>query len=58
MASGDPRVHLVMNAVLSTIYAAIVVWGLSYIDVLAYTVQNVALAAAIIFALTYVFVLR
>jgi hypothetical protein len=58
MASGDIRVHLVMNAVLSAVYAAAVVWGLSYVGVMAYSVSNVAAGTAITFALTYVLVLR
>jgi hypothetical protein len=58
MARGDPRVHLVMNAVLSVVYAAVVVWGLGFIDLVAFTVRNVAVAAVVIFALTYLVVLR
>lgn len=58
MARGDPRVHVVMNAALSTVYAAVVVWGLDFIDLVAFTVRNVAVAAVVIFALTYLIVLR
>lgn len=58
MASGDPRVHLVMNAVLSAVYASVVVWGLEFIGVMAFTLETVGVAAVVIFALTYLVVLR
>jgi len=58
MAKGDPRVHLLMNAVLSVIYATVVVWGLSYLDLAAFTLTNVATAAVVIFGLTYLVVQR
>ncbi len=47
-----------MNAVLSAVYAAVVVWGLNFIDLVAFTTRNVAIGAVVIFALTYLFVLR
>lgn len=59
MASdGDPRVLLAMNIVLSSIFAAGVVWGLSYLDLAALTLENVAGLALVIFAATYLVVLR
>lgn len=58
MAEGDPRVHLVMNLVLSAVYAAVVVWGLSLVDLAAFTARNVAVATVVIMALTYLVVLR
>lgn len=54
MASeGDPRVLLVMNVVLSTAFAAAVVWGLSFLDLVPLTLVNVATLAVLLVALTY-----
>jgi len=50
---GDPRVLLAMNAVLSTLFGWTVVWGLSFLDVLEFSLINVATAAILLFALTY-----
>ena len=54
MASeGDPRVLWVMNVVLSSAFAAVVVWGLSYLDLAAFTLTNVATLAVLVVAVTY-----
>lgn len=58
MADGDPRVLFVMNAVLSATFGAFVVWGLAFIDVLAFSWETVAFVTAGLFALTYIVVLR
>ena len=59
MASdGDPRVLLAMNLVLSTVFSTVVVWGLSYLDLTALTLENVAGLALVVFAATYLIVLR
>ncbi|SEA20571.1 hypothetical protein SAMN04488065_2246 [Haloplanus vescus] len=59
MASqGDPRVLFVMNLVLSTLFAAGVVWGLSFIGLLGLTVWNVTALALLLMALTYVVTMR
>ncbi|WP_058827418.1 hypothetical protein [Haloferax sp. Q22] len=50
---GDPRVLFVMNLVLSTTFAAVVVYGLSYLDLAAFSVVNVASAALVLTAVTY-----
>ena len=52
-AQGDPRVLLVMNLVLSTLFAGAVVWGLGFIDVLSFSWRSVALLAAALMFLTY-----
>lgn len=52
-SSGDPRVLIVMNVLLSTVFAATVVWGLSVIGAAAFTPINVATGAILLFALTY-----
>lgn len=51
---GDPRVLFVMNAILSSIFATVVVYGLSYVDLAAFTLVNVASMALVLFAITYV----
>jgi hypothetical protein len=59
MASkGDIRVLLVMDLVLSAVFGAIVVWGLSVLDVLAFAWRTVALVALAVAVLTYLVVLR
>lgn len=59
MASdGDPRVLLAMNIVLSSIFATVVVWGLSHLDLAALTLENVSGLAVVVFAATYLMVLR
>lgn len=50
---GDPRVLLVLNVVLSTAFGATIVWGLSLLGAAELSVINVATAAIVLFALTY-----
>lgn len=57
-SKGDPRFVLVLNALLSAWLAWTVVWGLDLLDVVAYTLVNVAILALLLFLLTYVVVLR
>lgn len=57
-SKGDPRLVLLLNAILSTWFAWTVLWGLDLLDVVTFSAQNVAALALIIFALTYVVVLR
>ncbi|WP_225332805.1 hypothetical protein [Halomicrobium urmianum] len=52
-SEGDPRVVLAMNAVLSTAFAALVVWGLSFLGTVEFSLLNVATGAIVVFALTY-----
>ncbi len=52
-STGDPRVLLVMNAVLSTLFSWSIVWGLSLLGVAEFTAINVATGAIILFSLTY-----
>jgi hypothetical protein len=59
MASeGDIRVLVVLDLLLSAVFAAVVVWGLSLLGVLAFSMRTVALATAVIAAITYLAVLR
>lgn len=57
-SSGDPRVLIVMNVLLSAVFAATVVWGLSVIGAAAFTLVNVATGAILLFALTYAITIR
>ncbi|PSQ58710.1 MAG: hypothetical protein BRD23_06175 [Halobacteriales archaeon SW_9_67_25] len=57
-SEGDPRVHAVMNLVLSFAFSAIVVRGLAFVDLAAFSWRNVALATAFLFLVTWVVVLR
>ncbi|MDS0475822.1 hypothetical protein [Natrinema sp. 1APR25-10V2] len=50
---GDPRVLLAMNAVLSTLFAWTIVWGLAFLDFIEFGLVNVATAAIVLFAMTY-----
>ena len=52
-SAGDPRVLLIMNAVLSTLFSWSIVWGLSLLDLAEFTVINVATGAIVLFSLTY-----
>ena len=52
-SQGDPRVLLVMNAVLSTLFAVSIVWGLSFVGLLDFSPLNVATAVILLFTVTY-----
>jgi hypothetical protein len=59
MASdGDIRVLVVLDLLLSAVFGTVVVWGLSLLGVLAFSLRTVALAALVVAALTYLAVLR
>ena len=55
---GDPRVLVGMNVVLSTAFAATVVWGLSLLGAAEFTIINVATGAVLLIALSYVVTLQ
>ena len=57
-SQGDPRVLVVMNLVLSALFSTVVVWGLAFIGVGAFTWPNVAVATVALFVITWVFVMR
>ncbi|MFC7187485.1 hypothetical protein [Halorubrum yunnanense] len=57
-SEGDPRLILLMNGLLSGVFALTVVWGLDRIGIAGFTAPNVATLALIIFAATYLVVLR
>ena len=56
-SEGDPRVHFVMNLVLSSIFAYTVLWGLDLINALEFTTLRLVLATIILMGLTQVLVL-
>ncbi len=57
-SKGDPRLVLALNAVLSAWFGWTVVWGLDLLDVVSYTLPNVAVAAILVFTVTYLIVLQ
>jgi hypothetical protein len=52
-SQGDPRVLIGLNIVLSTGFAATIVWGLDVLGAAELTLVNVATGAILLFALTY-----
>lgn len=52
-SKGDWRVLLVMNLVLSATFSWIVVWGLSFLGVVGYSLRNVATLTLALMAVTY-----
>lgn len=52
-SQGDPRVHFVMNAVLSGIFATVVLWGLDFLEIASFTIVNVLTATIVLMSLTY-----
>ena len=57
-SEGDPRVIVAMNAVLSTLFAVLIVWGASIVGTLEYSLATVAVAAVALFVLTLVMTRR
>lgn len=55
-SKGDSRVLFVMNLVLSAAFSALVVWGLSFIDLLEFTWQTVAALTGVLMVVTYLVV--
>ncbi|NGM67929.1 hypothetical protein G6M89_02690 [Natronolimnobius sp. AArcel1] len=53
-SSGDPRVLFAINALLSVLFAWLLVWVADIIDIVEFSAVNVALVAVGVFALTYV----
>lgn len=54
MASeGDPRVLFVLNVLLSSLFAAGMIWGLDLIGLVPFTPWNVATLAVLLVAVTY-----
>ena len=52
-SQGDPRVLFAMNLVLSSVFASTVVWGLSVLGFVEFTVWNAGSLALLLMAVTY-----
>ncbi len=52
-SKGDPRVLHAMNAILSLLFAWSIVWGLSFLGMVEFGLINIATAAIVLFAMTY-----
>jgi hypothetical protein len=50
---GDPRVHLLINLVLSALFAWTVIWGLSYISEMEFSLESVAMLTGVLMVLTH-----
>lgn len=57
MASkGDPRVHFVMNVVLSAAFVYLALWGLDFIGAAEFTLQTYLVGTAILVVVTHLIV--
>ncbi|MFW5911817.1 MAG: hypothetical protein ACOCQV_03665 [Halolamina sp.] len=57
-SAGNPWIVHGLNALLSTMFAATIIWGLDLIGSVAYTPVNVATAAVLIFTAAYLMSVR
>lgn len=57
-SDGDIRVLLVLDLLLSAVFGTVVVWGLSLLGVLAFSLRTAALATLVVALVTYLAVLR
>lgn len=57
-SEGDIRVLLVLDLLLSLAFASVVVWGLDFVGLAAFTPRSVVTLALALAALTYLVVLR
>lgn len=57
-SDGDIRVLLVLDLLLSLLFAGMVLWGLDFIGEAEFTIRNLAVGTAVLAVLTYVVVLR
>lgn len=53
-SEGDPRVLVVINAVLSVLFAWLLVWGAELVGFVEFTTTNVALVAVGLFVFAFV----
>jgi len=52
-AEGDPRVHFVINLVLSAVFAAVVLWGSEFVGITEFTPGRLAVFTALLMIITY-----
>jgi hypothetical protein len=57
-SDGDIRVLLVLDVLLSLVFASVVLWGLDFIGEAAFTARNLAIGTVLIAIATYAVVLR
>lgn len=57
-SDGDIRVLLVLDVLLSLLFATFVLWGLDFIGEAAFTARNLAIGTVLIAIVTYAVVLR
>lgn len=57
-SDGDIRVLLVLDLVLSLVFASVVLWGLDFIGEAQFTAQNLAIGTVGVAVVTYLVVLR
>ena len=57
-SAGSPWVVQGLNALLSTLFALVVVGGLEFLGAMEFTLVNVATAAVLIFTISYVATMR
>lgn len=57
-SDGDIRVLLVLDVVLSLVFASVVLWGLDFIGEARFTARNLAVGTVGVAVLTYLVVLR
>lgn len=57
-SDGDIRVLLVLDLVLSLVFASVVLWGLDFIGEAQFTGQNLAIGTVGVAVVTYLVVLR
>lgn len=51
---GDPRVHLLLNLVLSALFVGVVLWGLDFVGALELTVPRLVVGTLVLMLLTHV----
>ncbi len=56
MAEGDPRVHLVINLVLSAMFVYIVLWGLDFLGAVEFTLLRLAVGTLVLMAITHLLI--
>jgi hypothetical protein len=50
---GDPRVHFVINLVLSSVFAAVVLWGSEFVGLTVFTPGRWAVFTLLLMIITY-----
>lgn len=53
-SEGDPRVHLVMNVVLSACFVYTALWGLDYLGSVSFTLGRLAVGTLVLVLVTHV----